>query len=173
METKKGILNYMADRDTFCYSQFLKYHSAKDEFHNYQYLAVVDDFSVYDGMQIKTDTDGEIKQHFIELKGRYVDITAFSDCAIDAFKIRQLQRLSYCSNIPTYIIGIYYKDSKLAIWKIDDEKEYKTELMECWESQIDLSKNGKVTKEMVKLPLSEATICKIPQEITNQALNDF
>lgn len=163
----------MANRDIFLYNAFLKYHSQKDEFHNYEFLASVDNYSVYDGMQIKTDSDGCIKQQFVELKGRYCNITDFDDCAIDSYKIRQLQRIAYCSNIPTYLIGIYYPDSKLVIWKIDETKEYETVIMECQKSQIDTTKQEIVPKEMVKLQLEDGKIYKIPQYITNQALENF
>lgn len=173
MEQNKPILNYMANRDVFLYNAFLKYHSEKDEFHNYEFLASVDEYSIYDGMQIKTDLDGDINQQFIELKGRYCNISDFNDCAIDGYKIKQLQKLAYCSNIPTYIIAIYYPDSKLVIWRIDDEKEYETVILECQQSQIDTTKQDIIAKEMVKLPLEDGKIFKIPQYITNQALKYF
>lgn len=173
MESKRGILNYMNNQDIYTYTEFLKYHSAKDEFHKYQFLASTDDYSIYDGMQLKFDMDGEVKQSFIELKGRFVDIDKYNDCAVDTSKIKELQRLSYLSNIPTYIVAIYYNDSKLAIWKIDPDKEYQSEVMRCFYSQIDLNKNGYVNKDMVKLPMEEATICKIPKEITYTALTEY
>lgn len=174
MKSSKAILNYMDRRDTYLYREFLNHHNSKDEFHTYNFLASVDEFSIYDGMQLKFDIDGEVKQNFIELKGRYVYISEYKDCAVDLKKIQQLQKLSFNSNIPTYLIGIYYLDSKLCIWKIDEERKYQTKWMWVEESQIDPEKrNKKVWKEMALLPFDEGTICKIPQQITYTALTEF
>lgn len=165
METNKTILNYMANVDIKTYGLWLKHKSAQTDEYNYKFLASIDDFEIYDGLQLKIDTDGNISQQFIEIKGRYVNYDSYEDCAIDATKIKELQKLTAISDIPTYICAIYYNDAKICLWKIDAETEYKSEMMRCFESQIDPNKNNMIEKEMVKLLLSNANTYKIPQYI--------
>lgn len=156
--TNNNQFTYMGNRDIKTYYNWITEKTKNNENYSYKIMAAVDDYSVFDLLQFKIDTDGDFTQQYIELKGRYINFTDFPDMAIDRSKVEKLQKLSYVTGIPSYICAIYYPDSKICIWKIDQEKKYQVTEMVCQESQADPSRKGKIKKQMILLPHSKAYI---------------
>ena len=141
------------------YSNWLKRVSQKkDEEHSYELFSAVDKFSVYDLLQVKRNNDDFSVDdvQYIELKLREVRITDYDDCSIDNEKILKLQRLSQISGHKVFIVAIYEKDRKIAIWEIDADKEYDVrETTAKWHTAEDW---GKKVKQMARLYLKDAHI---------------
>ena len=111
------------------YSQWLKrVAQKKDEEHTFELFSAVDKFSVYDLLQVKRNNDDYSVDdvQYIELKLREVRITDYDDCSIDNEKILKLQRLSQISGHKVFIVAIYEKDRKIAVWELDSENEIET-----------------------------------------------
>lgn len=159
METND--FSYYGNKDIITYYNWLKKKTENDEYYIYDVLANVNDYSRYDLMQMKTDVDGDYTLQFIELKGRYLDINQYPDSAVEYNKIYQLQKFSYMTNIPSYLVAIYYNNNKLCIWKIDPEKEYEFDEYLNTGSKCDPNRQEKEMKKMVHLPFSEAKIYNI------------
>ena len=154
-----------SDKDIRVYAQWLQWASEKRQCEKYDLCPVVNEWSNYDCFQIKYDCDGDWQLQCLELKGRYYKSTAFPDCIVEYTKIKKLQRYSATTNIPVFLIGIYYPDRKMCIWKIDPEKEYQIVDRLCEHTQDDWSK-GKIIKQVVAFPMTEAKKYTIPQHIS-------
>lgn len=141
------------------YSQWLKRVSQKkDEEHSYELFSAVDKFSVYDLLQVKRNNDDYSVDdvQYIELKLREVRITDYDDCSIDNEKILKLQRLSQVSGHKVFIVAIYEKDRKIAVWELDAENEIETrETTAKWHTAEDW---GRKTKIMAMFRLKDAHI---------------
>ena len=153
----KSNFEVWANNDIRTYYNWLKNKTKNNTDYNYSICAAVDEFSPYDLVQFKTDSDGDADYSFIELKGRNIGINEFEDCAVESYKIKNILRISSTAGKEAYIVAIYYKSSKLSIWKLDPEANYISESMFCQWHTADGTGQKKM-KEMVKLPLSDAKI---------------
>ena len=154
-----------AKKDVQVYYDWLMDKTKDDECYRYDVLSNVNDWAEYDCMQIKFDCDGDYRQQALELKGRPFESTRYPDCGINIEKVQSLQRFSNCTNIPVYLVALYYSDRKICIWQIDPDKEYQFENRMCEQTQSDWSK-GKVEKKIVPFMISEAKKYAIPQHIS-------
>lgn len=148
----------LANRDLRNYWGFLNDRNKKSEDCKFVLFSNVDPFSPVDCIQRKYDTDGDFVEANIELKGRNVDIGAYPDCMVDLHKIQSLIHLADQTNNASYVVALYYKSGKLAIWKIDPDGEYKVENKTTTRYSA-APEQGKHCKPVVSLPLSEASIC--------------
>ena len=141
------------------YSNWLKQVAQKkDEEHTLELFSAVDKFSVYDLLQVKRNNDDYSVDdvQYIELKLREVRITDYDDCSIDNEKVLKLQRLSQATGHKVFIVAIYEKDRKIAIWEIDADKEYDVrETTAKWHTAENW---GKKVKQMARLYLKDAHI---------------
>ena len=141
------------------YSNWLKQVAQKkDEEHTFELFSAVDKFSVYDLLQVKRNNDDYSVDdvQYIELKLREVRITDYDDCSIDNEKVLKLQRLSQATGHKVFIVAIYEKDRKIAIWEIDADKEYDVrETTAKWHTAENW---GKKVKQMARLYLKDAHI---------------
>lgn len=153
----------MGNKDIKVYYYWIKDKTKNDENYTYDILANTDDFSPYDILQMRFDTDGEFTQQFIEIKGRNINYTDKEDSILEDYKVKKLQKITRCTGIPTYYCAIYFLDNKLLLWKINPEKEYEIDRMEMNKSYC--GDNRKVMKDVVHFPYKEANKYNIPQYI--------
>ena len=159
----------MANKDIVNYYNWIVTKNNENQY--YQVCAAVDPYSTYDLTQFKYSCDGRIDYSYIELKGRYVEIDAFDDCSIESYKVRNLQRLGNSTGHSVYLVALYYKNSKIAIWEIDPTHTYNVDTLYC-NHHTATDKKEKKIKEMVKFPLGEAKIFNMRYNTEIQQHND-
>lgn len=148
-----------ADNGLNIYYKWLIDKTKDNQYYNYEVLANMDRYSCYDIMQIRHSNEdySDTATSYIEVKTRTVSLYQYDDCLIDAFKISNLQKLSYHTNNRCFLAAIYLNDNKIALWEISPEDVYSTTTKEVnWHTAA--IEDGKKVKEMVSLPISEAKI---------------
>ena len=161
MEQIKVVDNHTVwgNRGIEIYSRWLqRVARKKDEEHTYELFSAVDKYSVYDLLQVKRNNDDYSVDdvQYVELKVREVSINQYDDCSIDNDKILKLQRLSQTTVHKVFIVAIYEKDKKIAIWELDAENKYPTRATTAnWHTAENW---GKVKKVMAMFYLKDAHI---------------
>lgn len=158
MEANNNFQLY-GDKGLNIYYKWLMNKTRNNEYYSYELLANMDEFSCYDIMQIRHDNEdySDTSISYIEIKTREVPFYMYEDCVIDAYKITNLQKLSYHSGNRCFIAAIYTNDKKIAIWEISAEDQYSTITKEVnWHTAS--LEDGKKVKEMVALSLNDAKI---------------
>lgn len=148
-----------ADRGLNIYYKWLMDKTKNSEYYNYELLANMNEYSCYDIMQIRHSNEdySDTSTTYIEIKTREVPLYQYDDCVIDAYKIFNLQKLSYQTNNRCFLAAIYVNENKIALWEISPEETYTTITKEVnWHTAA--IEDGKKVKEMVSLPISEAKI---------------
>lgn len=138
-------------KDAREFRRFLVSHGRQ----GYKVFADVDDYAPYDAVMLSVE--GEVS--YIELKERRVMITDYPDCAVDASKIRGLQRIKQETGRKVFLVALYPMSGQVAIWRISADEYYHTETRRAnsrtvWQG----GPRAKMPKEMVKLPLATAKI---------------
>lgn len=91
-------------------------------------------FSPYDVIQVRHTTDDEgnqiINLEFIELKGRHIPYEQYSDCSVSLDKIQELQKVGRESGKDVWLVALYYLSDKVAMWKIDPNRNYEMDAVE-------------------------------------------
>ena len=158
MEANNNFQLY-ADKGLNIYYNWLMQKTRNNEYYNYELLANMDEYGCYDIMQIRHDNEdySSTSTSYIEIKTREIPFYMYDDCVIDAYKITNLQKLSYHTGNRCFIAAIYQMDNKIALWEISAEEQYNTVVKEVnWHTAA--LQDGKKNKEMIALPLSEAKI---------------
>lgn len=148
----------LAKKGIEIYSQWLKRKEQQDDNYRYQLFAAVDKYSPFDVLQMKINAeDGTIEEEqYIELKVREIGINEYEDCSIETYKMQKLQTIAKLSEQRVFLIAIYEKDRKIAIWEIDADKKYDVrETTAKWHTAEDW---GKKVKQMARLYLKDAHI---------------
>ena len=148
----------LATKDLKNYWGFLQSVNKKSEDSKYVLFSNVDPFANIDCIQRKYDESGDFTESNIELKGRNIPIEQYEDCVVDLHKIQSLMRLADQSGNPSFVVALYYNSGKLAIWKIEPDGEYRVTTKETLKYSA-APEAGKASKQVVSLPLSDATIC--------------
>lgn len=139
----------MANKDIVNY-----YNWITSKNNQYNITAAVDPYSCYDIIQFK----GKEDYCYIELKGRDVLIDEYDDCIVEEEKINKLNQLSQDTGKDVFLVALYYRSNKIAIWKVKDTSNYEVSNIKCkWHTATD---SPKVIKSMVKFPLKDAKTYK-------------
>lgn len=147
----------LAGKDLRNYWGFLSNVNKKSEDCKFVLFSNCDYFSSVDCIQRKYDESGDFTECNVELKGRNIPIEQYDDCVVDLAKIQSLMHIADQTNNPSYLVALYYQSGKLAIWKIDPDTEYKVENKTTLKYSA-APEQGQTIKQVVSLPLSDATI---------------
>lgn len=159
MEKNKNNFQLYGDKGLNIYYKWLSDVTKNNTEYSYELLASMDEYATYDIMQIRHSTSDytDTTTSYIEIKTRDVPLYMYDDCVIDAYKIHNLQKLSYLSGNRAFLAAIYTNENKIALWEIEKDREYTTITKEVnWHTAA--IEDGKKIKEMVSLPIKEAKI---------------
>ena len=148
----------LANKGIEIYSNWLKRKEQQDDNYRYQLFAAVDKYSPFDLLQMKINVEDSTieEQQYIELKVREININEYEDCSIETYKMQKLQTIAKLSEQRVFLVAIYEKDRKIAIWEIDADKEYDVrETTAKWHTAENW---GKKVKQMARLYLKDAHI---------------
>lgn len=164
METQNEIIRKKARQGIKIYSDFISKKYAKSEYYNYECLAAINEFSLYDLQVQKHDKEdyGDYSTVYVEIKMRddNVSYTDYDTSVIDAYKITNLQKLAYITDCRVFVAVIYPKDKKILQWEIEADEQYNTDNKEViWKSKsLSEGEIYKLQKCLVHLPISQAKI---------------
>lgn len=94
-------------------------------------------------------------ESIVELKMRECTVTDFNDCFLQLDKCTKLQYIAKNEGNQALYVALYPKSDKIAIWKIDKDKQYDWEWRYMWDETSSNSRK-KVWKQVILLPISEA-----------------
>ena len=146
----------LANKGIEIYSNWLKKKEQQYDNYRYQLFAAVDKYSPFDLLQMKINVEDSTieEQQYIELKVREININEYEDCSIETYKMQKLQTIAKLSEQRVFLVAIYEKDRKIAVWELDSENEIETrETTAKWHTAEDW---GRKTKIMAMFKMKDA-----------------
>ena len=147
-------VNKADEKDLKIYYDFLKKNEGEKIYELYPSSNITNVFDAIQTTALKTDPNN-FTTSIIELKNRDITVDKYEDFLIDWYKVKNLQDIAKKTNFSTYLVALYSKSNKILIWEIDPNKDYKIETRKA--NNTTFIESGKRYKEVVMLPLSEAT----------------